>query len=77
MVETFLAAAAQPENAGYNLSVLSNQSLFLVASQGVLLVMNVIGLIINPENEILKTAIINQWFSWLKPAYVTERSTMK
>ena len=67
IVETFLAAAAQPENAAYNLSVLSNESLFLVASQGVLLVMNVIGLIINPENEIIKAALINQWFSWLKP----------
>lgn len=67
IIETFLTAAGQPENAGYNLSVLSNESLFLVASQGVLLIINTIGLIINPDNEIIKAALINQWFSWLKP----------
>ncbi len=67
IVEAFLSAAALPENANYNLSVLSNESLFLYASQGVLLVINAISFIINPENEITKAALLNQWESWLKP----------
>ena len=67
IVEAFLSAAALPENANYNLSVLSNESLFLYASQGVLLVINTISNIINPENEITKVALLNQWESWLKP----------
>lgn len=67
IVEAFLSAASLPENANYNLSVLSNESLFLYASQGVLLVINTINLIINPENEITKVALLNQWESWLKP----------
>jgi len=67
VIEAFLTAAALPENSKYNLSVLSNESLFLFASQGVLLIINVISLIINPENEIIKVALLNQWLSWLKP----------
>ncbi len=67
VIEAFLAAAALPENSKYNLSVLSNESLFLFASQGVLMVINAIGLIINHDNEIIKVALLNQWLSWLKP----------
>jgi ATP-dependent exoDNAse (exonuclease V) beta subunit len=67
IVEAFLSAAALPENASYNLSVLSNESLFLYASQGVLLVINTINIIINPDNEIRKVALVNLWESWLKP----------
>ncbi len=67
IVEAFLSAAALPENTNYNLSVLSNESLFLYASQGVLLVINTISYIINPQNEITKVALLNQWESWLKP----------
>ena len=67
IIEEFLSAASLPENANYNLSVLSNESLFLYASQGVLLVINTINLIINPDNEIVKVALLNQWESWLIP----------
>src|SRR5690606_34209937 len=42
-------------------------SLFLYASQGVLLVINTVSYIINPENEITKVALLNQWENWLKP----------
>jgi ATP-dependent exoDNAse (exonuclease V) beta subunit len=73
IVEAFLSVAALPENANYNLSVLSNESLFLYASQGVLLVINAINLIINPENEITKVALLNQWESWLKPELRKQR----
>lgn len=66
IIEAFLAAATLPENSKYNLSVLSNESLFLFASQGVLLVINTISLIINPDNEITKVALLNQWMGWLK-----------
>jgi len=67
IIEAFLAAAALPENSGYNLSVLSNESLFLFASQGVLLVINTINSIINPDNEITKVTLLNHWIGWLKP----------
>lgn len=78
IIEAFLKEAALPENAKYNLTVLSNESLFLFASQGVLLVLNVIGLIINPDNEITKSALVNQWCSWLEPELrQTEKTTGK
>ena len=67
IIEEFLAAAGLPENSKYNLSVLSNESLFLFASQGVLTVIDTINFIINPGNEISKVAIINHWANWLKP----------
>jgi len=67
IIEAFLAAAGLPENSKYNLSVLSSESLFLFASQGVLMVINAISLIISPDNEILKVALLNQWLGWLKP----------
>ncbi len=68
IVEAFLAAAGLPEHSKYNLSVLSNESLFLFASQGVLLVIDTISFIINPNNEITKIALTNHWANWLKPA---------
>ena len=67
IIEAFLAAATLPKNSRYNLSVLSNESLFLFASQGVLLVINTISLIIIPDNEITKVALLNHWINWLKP----------
>ncbi len=67
IIEEFLAAAGLVENSKYNLSVLSNESLFLLASQGVLTVIDTINFIINPGNEITKVALINHWANWLKP----------
>ncbi|KAF0238410.1 MAG: uvrd/rep [Prolixibacteraceae bacterium] len=67
IIEEFLAAAGLEENSKYNLSVLSNESLFLFASQGVLTVIDTINFIINPGNEITKVALINHWANWLKP----------
>jgi ATP-dependent helicase/nuclease subunit A len=66
IVETFLSAAKKPENAHYNLSVLSNESLFLYSSRAVNMVILVIELLIDKENEIQKVALLNLWFSWLK-----------
>ncbi|MDD4108354.1 MAG: UvrD-helicase domain-containing protein, partial [Prolixibacteraceae bacterium] len=67
IVETFLAAAKREENSGYNLSVLSNESLFLYSSRAVNMVMMIIELIINPQNKIQKVSLLNLWLSWLKP----------
>ncbi|RIH67204.1 Dna2/Cas4 domain-containing protein [Mariniphaga sediminis] len=67
IIEAFLAAAKREGNKKYNLSVLSNESLFLHASRGVNLVMLVVGLLIEPESKIQKTALLHLWLSWLKP----------
>ncbi len=67
IIEEFLSAANQVENRAYNLSVLSNESLFLHASKGVLFVMTTIELLIDPQNEISKVALLNLWIEWLKP----------
>ncbi len=67
IIKKFLEAANQSENSAYNLSVISNESLFLYASQGVLLIINVIRILIDSENEIIKVALFNQWMNWLKP----------
>lgn len=67
IVERFLQAAKLEESVNYNLSVLSNESLFLHASQSVLFVINTVKLIIDPENEIAKIALLNLWENWLKP----------
>jgi ATP-dependent exoDNAse (exonuclease V) beta subunit len=67
IIEEFLSAAGLEENSEYNLSVLSNESLFLFTSQGVLTIIDTVNFIINPDNEITKVALINHWASWLKP----------
>ena len=68
IIQEFLSAAGRVENRGYNLSVLSNESLFLHASKGVLFVMNTIELLIDSHNEIARFALLNLWIDWLKPA---------
>ncbi|MCA1760726.1 MAG: hypothetical protein LC658_13240, partial [Bacteroidales bacterium] len=68
IVETFLDASKKDENAGYNLSVLSNESLFLYTSRGVNLVLLVVELLIDSEAKIQKVALLQLWLSWLKPA---------
>ncbi|MFW5832196.1 MAG: 3'-5' exonuclease, partial [Prolixibacteraceae bacterium] len=67
IIETFLEAAKKPENANYNLSVLSNESLFLHASKGVNFVIGVIELLVDPENKISKALLLHFWKTWLKP----------
>jgi ATP-dependent helicase/nuclease subunit A len=67
IVEAFMEAAKQEENKGYNLSVLSNESLFLYASRGVNFVVLVMELLVNSEEIIQKTALLHLWLSWLKP----------
>ena len=67
IIKEFLKAANQPEHKAYNLSVLSNESLFLYASKGVLFVMFTIELLIDQENAITKAALLNLWMDWLKP----------
>ncbi|MEZ5103070.1 MAG: UvrD-helicase domain-containing protein [Draconibacterium sp.] len=67
IIEKFLAAAKLPENANYNLSVLSNESLFLFASQGVLMIVNTVQLLIDAENKIARVSLLNHWLYWLKP----------
>ncbi len=71
IINEFLRASDLPENRNYNLSVLSNESLFLYASKAVLFVMNCIELLIDPENKITKTAFLNLWEEWLKPELKT------
>lgn len=67
IIEEFLRAADLKENKHYNLSVLSNESLFLHTSKGVLFVLGAIELLIDSENEIVKSALLNLWLDWLKP----------
>nr|WP_319267312.1 UvrD-helicase domain-containing protein [uncultured Draconibacterium sp.] len=71
IIEAFLAAAKLEENKKYNLSVLSNESLFLHASKAVLLVINTIELLIDPENKITQATLLHLWQSWLKPGLKT------
>ena len=68
IVEAFLEAAKKAENAAYNLTVLSNESLFLYASRGVNFVILVIELLIDTQAEIQKVALLHLWLSWLRPA---------
>lgn len=68
IIEAFLEAAKQPENAKYELSVLSNESLFLHASRGVLFIIQTVAYLVDPENAILKATLLNLWMNWLKPA---------
>ena len=67
LVETFMEASRQPENKGYNLTVLSNESLFLYSSKGVNFILLIIELLTDPEGQIQKTALLYLWLSWLKP----------
>ena len=67
IVDTFMEAAKHTDNRGYNLSVLSNESLFLYASRGVNFVILVVELLTEPEGKIQKTALLYMWLSWLKP----------
>nr|WP_321356515.1 UvrD-helicase domain-containing protein [uncultured Draconibacterium sp.] len=67
IIEAFLAAAKLDENKKYNLSVLSNESLFLHASKAVLVVISTIKLLIDPENKITQATLLHLWQSWLKP----------
>lgn len=67
IIEYFLAAAKLPENQKYNLSVLSNESLFLNASKGVLFVIEIMQLLVDPDNLITKASLLQLWQSWLKP----------
>ena len=68
IIEAFLEAARQPENEKYELSVLSNESLFLHASRGVLFIINMIGHLVDPGNQIIKANLLFLWLNWLKPS---------
>jgi len=67
IIKAFMEASALPENKNYNLRVLSNESLFLFASQGVQTVINVVDYLINPNNPVIRAALVNQYINWLKP----------
>ena len=66
IIEEFLSAAKKEENAKYNLSVLSNESLFLHASRAVLFVIAVIEWLIEPDNKITKAALLQLWQTCIK-----------
>ena len=73
VINGFMEASANPDNKDYNLSVLSNESLFLFSSQAVSFVMNVLELIKSPDNEIIKVALLNQYITWLKPELIKRK----
>ena len=75
IIEAFLEAARQPENEKYGLSVLSNESLFLHASRGVLFIINTIEHLVDPENKVVKANLLYLWLNWLKPLNETQNST--
>ena len=66
IINEFLSAAKKEENANYNLSVLSNESLFLYASRSVLFVIAVIEWLIEPENKITLATLFQLWQSYIK-----------
>ena len=68
IIEAFLDEAKKPENKDrYNLSVLSNESLFLHASRGVLFIVHTLEILIDPDNKIAKATLLHMWHNWLKP----------
>jgi ATP-dependent exoDNAse (exonuclease V) beta subunit len=67
IIEQFLSEAKKEENAKYNLSVLSNESLFLHASPAVLFVMLIIEWLVEPDNKITKAALYHLWETAIKP----------
>ncbi len=67
IIEEFLSAARREENTNYNLSVLSNESLFLHASRSVLFVLLVIEWLVDSENKITKAALFQLWEAAIKP----------
>lgn len=67
IVERFLEEAQKPENRNYNLTVLSNESLFLFASKSVSFVIGVLHLLVEPANPIIKAQLLQLWETWLKP----------
>lgn len=67
IIEAFLDEAKKPENAKYNLSVLSNESLFLHASKGVLFIIHILEVLIDSDHKIAKATLLQMWQSWLKP----------
>ncbi len=75
IVLKFLEAAKEPDNQNYKLSVISNESLFLSASQGVMFVIYVLKMLANPDNEIVKIALLNLWINWLKPELLKQNKT--
>lgn len=67
ILEQFFEHASLPENAAYNLSVVSNESFLLSASQPVLFIINVVQLVVDPENLVAKAALLTLWNQWLLP----------
>lgn len=76
VIKAFMDASTLPENQNYNLRVLSNESLFLFASQGVQTVINVVEYLVNPDNPVIRAALVNQYINWLKPLQTEGRSTV-
>src|SRR5690606_28922379 len=70
IVETFMEASDRLENSDYNLSVLSNESLFLYASRGITMVVLVIEQLTDSDDNITMTALLHLWLSWLKPLQI-------
>ncbi|WP_167618354.1 UvrD-helicase domain-containing protein [Maribellus sediminis] len=72
IIEAFLNAAKLPGNKNYNLSVLSNESLFLNASKGVLFIVHMLEFLVDPDDKIAKATLLFMWQSWLKPQLQTK-----
>ncbi|MFV0590747.1 MAG: UvrD-helicase domain-containing protein [Draconibacterium sp.] len=76
IVEAFLEAAQREENKNYNLTVLSNDSLFLFASKAVLFIIHTIEWLVDPLSEINKATLLHLWMSWLRPAQKVFENTL-
>ncbi len=66
IIDGFMKAGENPENSKYELSVLSNESLFLNASKAVLFIIHVVEFLIDPGNPVTKATLLNLWFCGLK-----------
>lgn len=73
IIQKFMEAAQLPENSAYNLSVLSNESLFLYSSQAVLFAVNVVEYLVNPNNLLVKASLAHQYINWLLPELNPEK----
>lgn len=67
IIRYFIEAAQQPENSGYNLEIISNESLFLSSSHSVAFVVNMIYYLIEPDDKINKAALLNEYKYFLAP----------
>ncbi|MBN1822419.1 MAG: UvrD-helicase domain-containing protein [Prolixibacteraceae bacterium] len=67
IIRYFLEASEKEGNSGFNPEIISNESLFLNSSKGVIFVTQVISHLVNPEDKLVKAGILNEYKVFLYP----------